>query len=242
MSIRREPRRVPSVARKVVITLILVGALLVALDFGSRLWAQSWLAGRVQDALATESSTEIELHGFPFLAQFAAGRFDGAEVSVAAVDSHGLLLRSIHLDLEDVSFPRGSLVSRGSGRIHVGSGDGEVVVPEDSLSAYLLDRGIPVSVELLDGRVRASTQLEGAGISGTASATGPLRLTGGRLVFAPTEVEVDGGIALPPDAVAFDVRVPRLLPGLSYRSVIVEDGAVRVIVELRDTTLRVPPA
>lgn len=240
MSVRRQPFSTPSVVRRVVFVVVTVLVLLVALDFVAKYWAQSWFASRVQDALDSDASTEVELQGFPFLASFAAGRFDGVEVSVAAVDAHGLLLRAVHLDLDDVSFSRGSMLSRGTGRIAVGSGSGEVQVAEDALSAYVQARGVPIDVQLLRDRVRVTTELEVGGLAASASASGPLRLSGRTLVFAPRDVDVDGGIAVPPAAVAFEVPVPTLLPGIGYRDLEIEDGVARLFVVLEDAVLRVP--
>ncbi|HWC31697.1 MAG TPA: DUF2993 domain-containing protein [Actinomycetota bacterium] len=239
MSVRRQPYNAPSALRRVVFAVVVIAVLLLALDFGARFWAQSWFASRVQDTLDSDASTDIEFHGFPFLTSFAAGHFDRVEVSAGAVDARGLMLRSVHLDLDDVTFPRGSMLSRGSGRIDVGSGRGEVQVPEHALSAYVQARGIPINVELLDGRVRVSTEVQVGPASASASATGPLRLSGRRLVFEPSEVDVDGGVAVPPAAVAFEVPVPRLAPGVEYRSVVVEDRVARLLIEIEDAVLRV---
>ena len=241
MGIRREPRRLPGIGRRLFGILLSLALLGVALDFGLRFWAQSWLEGRVREALATTASPDIQLEGFPFLVQFARGRFERVEASAGPVDARGLLVRSIRLDMRDVSFSRGSLITRGGGRIRVDHGSGQIEIEEDALTAYLQDRGFPVTVELVGPDIRVSSDFDVAGASLTASATGPLELDGQRLRFSPNEIDVAGGdVAIPPGRLAFDLPSPRLLRGVRYDRVEVEEGVARLLVTLRDAVIEVP--
>jgi hypothetical protein len=111
------------------------------------------------------------------------------------------------------------------------------VVTEDDLSRYLQEEGTPVRVQLDGPGIRVSTRISTGGQTTSATAAGPVRVEDGRLVFSPDEVEVEGTIGVPAAALAFDVTLPDLVPGIRYESVLVNDGIAAIEADLEQTEL-----
>ncbi len=95
--------------RRALIALVLFLLLLVAADFGARLWAESRLSGELAESLDLAQNPDVSLGGFPFLpgalgghlpsVSIRASEFKGEDVSVHALT---LLLRDVSFSLPDV--------------------------------------------------------------------------------------------------------------------------------------------
>lgn len=238
-------RRAPTgsgVGRKLLVALVVVVALLAAADVGLRLWAESWVAGRVAESLGASEKPDLDLEGFPFLLQFARGRFDRVDVRAEGVRAQGLALRSVTLELEDVRFSRGQLLSRGRGVIRAGTGGGRAVVTDEAVSALIQEQGQPVRVEFVGPGIRVSTTLSIGDRQFEVAASGRLRLREGSVTFSPTRVESPGPLEVPPGTVSFDVPLPELAPGIRYSRIRVASGEASLTVEVEDAAIRVRPA
>lgn len=221
----------------VILALVLVGA-----DFGLRAWAQGWVADRMAQSLALGREPDLQLHGFPFLLQFARGRFERVDLDARDLLIEDLMVESVRLELEDVRFDRRQLLTRGSGEIRAARGTGRVVITDGALSTLIQAQGIPVEVAFVGPRIRVSTTIRIGDQELEASATGRLRFEEGTASFSPERVQAGGPFSIPPDTLAFRVPLPELLPGVRYERIQVEEGRATLHVAVRDAVIRVPPA
>jgi len=61
--------------RKFLVTLVVLAALLVAADFGARVYAESQTAAAVQAQLGTATAPDVSIEGFPFLYHAVRGEY-----------------------------------------------------------------------------------------------------------------------------------------------------------------------
>jgi hypothetical protein len=93
-----------------VIALIVIGGLLFAADRFSAQRAEQEISQRVAqrlvaNKLTTSSPPKVDVTGFPFLTQAAAGRFDEILVDLADVEGGAMPLPSLHVAARDVRAP-----------------------------------------------------------------------------------------------------------------------------------------
>lgn len=224
---RREYPKVPGPGRRILITLLVLAVVGIGADAGARAMAESRLASSVQSSLGLDQKPDIQLQGFPFLLQVARGRLEAISVEVEDVDVEGLPLERITLDLDDLSFDLGALLS-GSGAAEARTGSAQAVITEDQLSRYLQDSGTPVLVKLPGPGIRVSTRISTGTDTTTATAEGVIQVDAGRLVFAPDRVDVQGSVGVPAAALAFEIPLPELVPGIRYERVMVHEGIAAI--------------
>lgn len=228
-SARREIPQMRGPGRAIAVLLVVLLLLLVAADVGLRLWAQAWLSHRIERTLDLPRAPDVSLGAFPFLPEFARGRLARVEMDMEAFVVDGLLVDRAEIRLQGVEFAQGDLLVGRAGTVAVERGSARVVVGERSLNMLLRDRDVPVGVELLGPRVRASATIEVDGEEATATAGGRLRLEDGVVVFRPSRVRVDGDFGVPPAALGFELPLPPVIDGMTYERVRVEEG--RAILE-----------
>ena len=152
------------------------------------------------------------------------------------VEAEGMALEHVTLSFEDLVFDGVALVS-GSGTVASSGGTAQVVLTEDALSGYLQEQGTPVEVRLRGPDIRVATRIDiGAGTT-TATAEGPVRVESGRLVFSPEDVQIEGSVGVPAAALAFDVPIPELVPGIVYQRVLIQDGVAAIEASLAGAEL-----
>ena len=217
----------------VVLAVVAVGA-----DFGARSLAESRLASSVQASLDLPQRPDIELQGFPFLLQAAQGRLDGVSVEVRDFEAGGIPLQRVTLSFEDLEFDGVALVS-GSGTVASRGGTAQAVLSEIALSRYLQDQGTPVVVRLRGPGVQVTTRISTGTKTTTATAEGAVRIQDGHLVFSPKDVAIEGSVGVPAAALAFDLPLPDLVPGITYESVLVSDGVAAIEASLAGAELEV---
>ncbi|HEV3475033.1 MAG TPA: DUF2993 domain-containing protein [Actinomycetota bacterium] len=233
---RRDYPRVPGPGRAIITTLLVLAALFVGADVALRAYVEGRVAGAVQTSLGLPVRPDLDLHGFPFSLSFFRGRFDEVAVTVSDVEVDGLRLDRVVLRLADVRFaPREMLT--GSAHIRSQGGTGEAEVGEDALTAFVQDHDAPVEVRLLGPNVRVSTRVIVGEEETAASATGPLRLEGDTLVFDPQQVDLEGSVGIPAQALAFAVELPELIPGVRYDDVVVDEGTATLEADLAGARL-----
>jgi hypothetical protein len=225
--------------RKLLVGLLVVLAVAVAGDFGLRLWTESVVADRVDGSLGLPQRPDVDMHGFPFTLQVLRSRFQQVDVEMRDLQTQGLVLDAVRLELRGVEFPRERLFNRGPGRVTATQGTGVIEVTDDDLTAYLQGADAPITVEFLGPEVRASGTLAVAGIEVEASATAELRLVDGSLVFEPEEVQVEEDITVPVGALSFEVPLPQPVEGVRFERLTVEEGVARVEGDLSDLSFRV---
>lgn len=218
-----------------------VVVLLVALDLGLRVWAERWLGSRLQSELSLSARPDLDLGGFPFVFQVARGRFPEVNLEADGLESEGLRLDRVRLNLEGVRFAAGDLLTGGEGAVRADSGDGLVEITDEDLTVFLQEIGKPVVVEFLGPRVRVSTTVQIGGEESTATAEARLHLEEGALVFRPRRVEVEGAFGIPGAALVFLAPLPRVVGDVSYDRLTVRAGRAALEFDLRDALIRLVP-
>jgi hypothetical protein len=225
--VRREYPKVSGRGRRTVVTLLVLGAVVAAADFGTRALAEARLAAGMRDSLGLAEAPELELAGFPFLLQVARGRLERVSMDLPDVTLDGLRFDRVTLSLEDLDFDGLELLG-GAGEVAVGGGRAEAVLSQDTVSAYLQDRGTPVLVRLPGPGVRVSTRISHGGDTTTATAEGRIGVEEATLVFSPDRVDIEGSVGVPAAALAFEVPLPDVVRGMRYETVSVHDGIAAI--------------
>jgi hypothetical protein len=224
--------------RKVVVGLLFLTALLAGADVVFRLWSESVMAQRVDEALGLPRRPEVDLHGFPFSLQVFRSRFDRVEVEMEGLRPAGMELATVRLDLHDVRFPRERLFGPGSGTVRASAGTGSVEVTDEAFTEYVRARGFSLTMEFAGPEVRAGAIVSVAGVQTDVEATSTLEVEDGALVFRPEEIEVAGGVEVPLDVITFRVPLPQPVPGVTLDRLTVEDGTARLTGNIEDLTFR----
>ncbi|WP_418957842.1 DUF2993 domain-containing protein [Streptomyces tritici] len=180
--------------RVVLIVAVLLGGILVGVDRLAVGYAESEAADRIMLGEARAGSTEVDIKGFPFLTQVAAGRFDEVDVVVGGAETQAgkkrVRLSELSVTLKDVTVDgdwKGAraggvggtalvsyedLTAAAASNVRVGyGGNGKVKVTGTftlPLIGRSMTRSVVSSVTLVDGktvRVRAD-EVPGEGIPG----------------------------------------------------------------------------
>ncbi|HEX6261397.1 MAG TPA: DUF2993 domain-containing protein [Actinomycetota bacterium] len=236
-AVRRDAPRPRGPGRAILISVLVLLLVAVVVDLGLRFLAERWLEERMQQTLALERRPDLDIGGFPFIPQFARGEVERVDLTLRDLRVQGLDLDEVTIGLRRVAFNRADVLAGRHGSVRVRRGVATVEIDEPTLNGMLRDRGVPVSVELLGPRIRATWRIEVEGREATATAEGTLDLEGTTLGFDPGEVSVDGGFGVPPAALGFRVDLPPLFPGLTYQDVRVREAVLALRAALDDTVL-----
>ncbi|HEU5007942.1 MAG TPA: DUF2993 domain-containing protein [Jatrophihabitantaceae bacterium] len=224
--------------RRLLIGVIVLVGLLVAADRVGNVIAEHTVAKTVQDSQHLAHRPDVDIAGFPFLTQLAAGKFGKVTLHDHDVTT-GTGRRALHLSAVTVVL-RDVAVSRDFSSATAAHTTANALVSYADLSSAL---GVSVSYAG-NGRVRAkaSTSVLGRAVNGSVTARPEVR--SGDLAFGSAHVSVDGA-QLPASASAAlaDVFGAPLsfagLPyGLSVRSVAASADGLRLVLAARNLTFR----
>jgi hypothetical protein len=158
--------------RGLLITLVVIVAVLVGVDFAARWVAEDRVAVALQDALDFPSPPDVDVRGFPFLSQALAGRYDDVGLSAPGIAYGELRDITLTADLEGVSVPLENLVNGQVRRIPAEQVTASARVNPTDL-ARLLDVGEltiePLTTDDLE-RLRSEADADGSGASGSSRA------------------------------------------------------------------------
>ncbi|GAA1034809.1 hypothetical protein GCM10009557_40560 [Virgisporangium ochraceum] len=192
-------------------------------------------AGRLETRLACladlSAPARVDVRGFPFLAQAAAGRYREIVVTATDISRGGLRVARVEAVLRDLR--------TGDGRTSVGELAVAATAGFDSLPTSLGER--PVRYSARGDRLAITTELALAGQRQPVTILALPRLTDGTLTIQPETVEVLG-IQRPAERLLARVgldrlpsrALPSLAEGLTYRSVEVVDDGLRITVDGHD--------
>lgn len=222
-------------ARAIAITLVILVVLLVAADRIGVYIAERTAGSTIQSSQKLGSRPDVDITGFPFLTQLAAGKFD--EIIVTAknvpVDKNTPVL--------DISRLRVVLhtitVSRDFSRVHADTANATATITFDDLHQAL---GLDVSYAG-NGRIRATERVSVGGTAVSATLTTQPALVNGALTFTRTAVNGAGQLSQAATSAltkVFDVTVP--LQGLPFKvrvtSLRVDKGGVLIDLSGKDLT------
>ena len=202
--------------RKLIVLGVLCG-LLVAGDTALRIVASNRLSREIGRELSMPDP-DVSISGFPFVLGVFRGRFEEVSASVDEVVREDIGVEDVQVTLRRVRAPVGAVLRGDLEEVRARSGTGEVSLPVAELDRALDERGVPVGVLGRDGDL--------------------FILVGGTSIPADAEVQ-DGVLVIrQSDGVApASLDLPEVVPGLVYRSVVVDGDALRFGFDLGPVSL-----
>lgn len=206
-------------ARRWIIAVVVIVAVLVALDFGARIVAQDVMASKIeQQGLSTKPDVSIE--GFPFLTQVASKRFQQVNITATDISAGPVTITKVNatahgIRLNSYAFSSGTITSlTGTALISFASLGGALTQQVGPLGSLLNGAGLNLT-QAGPGEVKASLNL----LVTTGSATWRIsRLSGNRL-----NVRLVGSSGLPSSLLSsiqdVTLQLPKLPLGLTIDSI-----------------------
>jgi hypothetical protein len=175
----------PPIARRLVITLVVLVVLFVAADRIGDYVAVRAAATTLKNSQHLDSTPSVDIAGFPFLTQLASGDFDTITVGAddVPVDGGRVAISRLHVVLHGVHVPRNF------DRVQADRADATARIGYAELSRLL---GGTVSY-VLDGRVRARVSVSALGRTVSGSITARPQLRGASLGFGDTRIDGAAG-------------------------------------------------
>ncbi len=229
--------------RKLIGTIVVLLALLVAADFGGRALAQSKAQTAIANTASQIADPDVTVHGFPFLTQAIGGSYRQITVASTNVSAGRLAGVRAQLDLFDVTLPLSDALSGTLDQLTAGRGTLTAEIPAASLATVLGRPGLTVGGTgsgpgggLGNGpgndTVRIGTTVAVAGTVLAVTIDVAVSVSNGvlHLVASPSSV---GGVAVPADIVqkiGNELTVDLPLTGLPFplqnATVTAKDGSL----------------
>lgn len=180
--------------RKLLVTLVVLAALLLALDRVAVVVASRQLASKVQQSQGLSERPGVAIRGFPFLTQVVSGRYDRVELSARGVVRDGVRIDTVRLQADGVRVALGEALRGEVRQVPVDRGTGSALLSFEDLNA--LSRrysGGTVSFSSAGGsRLRLSAQVSVLGVTTAVSAeAATVRVADGRLQVTPAPAALD---------------------------------------------------
>ncbi|WP_083753934.1 LmeA family phospholipid-binding protein [Actinosynnema sp. ALI-1.44] len=138
-----KPKR--SKTRPLVITLVILAALLVGVDFGAAAVAEYQVSKRAKEAFNLADDPAVTVRGFPFLTQAIGGEYDHITVDAKGVPIKDILKDvEVHADLRGVQAPLSDLLAGRTESISVKEIEGQLRVKEADFNRALQSKKLPV--------------------------------------------------------------------------------------------------
>lgn len=234
--------------RRILIVVVILGALLAVVDRVGAWAAQRVVADQVEAELAStqvqSAPPEVTVNGVPFLTQVAAGEYDSVTLRLRDVGTGAVTLPVVELTATGVTAPASTLIER-EGPIIADRVEGTATIGYGSVAALTDLAGLELSAagggQL---RVRLPTELLDAPVVLVGTAEMEVVDGGVRLRVQDLEVEQP---PLPPGAeplvqdliqrMAVNVQLPPLPYGLTLVGVRAEPDGLAVSVSAVDVPL-----
>jgi LmeA-like phospholipid-binding len=195
-------------AGRVILGLIVAAAAYFLLDFGTRLWAESYVAGQVQRSVGMSVRPSVSFGGAVFMPELVGGRLDSASLRAQDFRARGVSFTEIDLHLRDVHFSPGRLLIHQPSAIRAGRGDGTATMTDVQLTEAFQDQGVPIEIRFTpDGAVRVAAQKLPISVKVLAT------IEHGELVLRPSTTNPVLS------RISFSLRLPELVPGIVYRAI-----------------------
>lgn len=225
--------------------LLLVGAL-VAVDRVAATLAGGAVAARIRSSERLPTTPQVTIHGFPFLTQLAAGRYDDVEVSIRDLRRGDLRVSRADVHLHGVEVSASDALARRVRTVPVGSATGSLLLSYADLDAMLAGRGVTVAYAGTD-RLRLTGTFSVAGQQVSASGTGTARAGADAVQVTVQSVDVGAGSlvngalsSVVRNRLTFSIPTADLPFGIRLRSVQVRPDGIAVTATSDGFTLRVP--
>lgn len=227
--------------RKLLVLLVVLAALAVAADLGSRALAERAIADQLRRTADLSATPRVELGGFPFLTQVLSGRYDDVRVQAQGVQQAGVRVEELDARLTGVRVKLGEALGGDLTALPVGGLTATARITYADLARRTGLKGVSVTPE--GERIRVTATVTVLGRSFTGSAVSSLLLRDGVLSFAARTATVAGASARVARVVAerlrFLVPVGDLPFGLRLDGVEVTRDGLRLTASSGPTVLRV---
>lgn len=257
-----ETKRRPTRGRKLIIAVLVVGALLVAADFGLAAAGEYQVAQQMRAKFGLTEDPSVRINGFPFIAQAVGGDYRDIEISATGVPVRDQLrdleiqanLYHVRIGLSDLlsGNTRGAKIDQVKGSVKIKANDlnrlVNQVTPFTDMAIEPDTRTEPPAGGQPDPKV-AAVKLSGnttvAGRKIRITAYGKVSLVDGQVMISMDDVELDDTALVGLDAVLDVVREalsvtidPGALPfTVTPTAVKVESGAFTVEGAINDIPL-----
>lgn len=141
------------------IALVVMGALVVAVDMVARNVAEDRMSERLSARLDDAEDVDVDLGGAFFIPQVLSGDFGSLVISADTIGRSGLPIDDLQVTLRGVRFSLDEVVDGGGG-VTVRGGSGRGFISEESLEMVLAERGFEGTVELADGMTLSARGVE----------------------------------------------------------------------------------
>jgi hypothetical protein len=208
--------------RGCLISLIVIVAVVVGIDFAARWVAEDRVSAALQSSLDLPNPPDVDIRGFPFLLQALDGRYDDVGLSAPGISYGELRDLTLTADLSGVSLPVANLVNAQVREIPTERVTASARVNPTDL-ARLLDVGDLTIEPLTEAdleRLRAEAEADDSGASGSSEALADVdpassvrltssttvqgqqvqvaviasfRLSGGRITLSARDIRAEGG-------------------------------------------------
>ena len=196
--------------------------LFFAADYVARSQAEQRAGEQLASSLDLDDEPDVELNGWPFLLKAFGGELPSASFSAESVSSRGVTLDEVEVNVTGLAFELSDILSGSKDAIKISGGDGSAFLSQQELSKVLRREGIDAKVRLTGEGVLVDAARLPKGLGGD------ITLETGNLVVSAGGSTI--GI----------VRLPRIVEGLSYEEVTIEDGRAVLSFTLSAASLSAP--
>jgi LmeA-like phospholipid-binding len=202
--------------RKLLIALVVLAGVLVAADYGLRLYSQSVVADELQSSLKLSEKPSVSFGGWPFITHVISGDLPSATVSAHEATAAGVRLERLSITLRDLTFSAKRLITRGGGEIRAKSGDGTALMTSADIDDALAHAGAPFRITIANGRATVSS--------------------GGLHVGVEVKLEGDSVVLTPASTAAVSARIPlpTLTKGVHYSALQLEGSRAMLTISIRN--------
>jgi len=200
--------------RKLVITVIILLALLVAADFGARAYAESRTADAIKAEVGTDVTPDVSIEGFPFLWHAVQGSYPQVVISATTTSADSIPGVRAVAELETVNLPLRDALAGSAANLTAQSANVRALIPLDSLAAALGRPDLTLSAGP-DGGIVAAAMLDVLGESIPVTGAATVSITNGRLMLTVEHLSAAGIDLTPVASAAADVLAGQLSTSLS---------------------------
>lgn len=215
--------------KKTVIAVVILAGLLLAADYGAATAAEYQVSKQMRAKFGLAEDPAVQIHGFPFLTQAAAGDYQDVNVQAVGVPVPKVQKVDFNIDLKHLHAPLSDLMNGSTQHVEADEVDGTVQLKALYLGELIgipdltIDRASdsdvkgdndnpPVAIAQSD-KTKAPVKLTGtttiAGMSVKCSVVGVLSLVDGKLQITPVSISLDNGsgsVKLPPQLRSLAMR------------------------------------
>jgi DUF2993 family protein len=129
-SAKRRGRR----ARRIIISLAVLVAVLVAADFGLAAYAEHMVSQKARQQLSLSQDPSVTIHGFPFTTQVLSGDYHHISLSASGVPIKNLKDVAISAELTGVTAPLSDLANGNTSSIKIGNLAAQVTIKASDIA------------------------------------------------------------------------------------------------------------